>query len=103
VKVSIEKKRYDTATATEIAKWYNGADYGGGHWVEETLYLSPRDAWFLHGEGGEGSLYRKLMHGGWVRGEEIRVLSPEQVIAWCEEHQKVSVLEDHFAEVIDDG
>src|SRR3954452_13969610 len=103
MKAVIDKKRYDTTIATEIAEWYNGADYGRGYWVEETLYLTRRGGWFLHGKGGEGSLYRKPMCGGSVRGEEIRVLSPEQVIAWCEEHQKVSVLDKYFADVVEDG
>ena len=53
----IDGKRYDTETAKVVAEWANTYDRGDFHHYSEALYLTPKGAWFLHGEGNASSPY----------------------------------------------
>jgi len=103
MKAIIARKRYDTETATKVAEWWNGVYYEDFGFCKETLYLTSRQAWFLHGEGGASSSYGRFVGGGFVRGEAIRPLTPNEVRQWCEQHQKVYVLEEFFADTTEDA
>lgn len=55
----INGKRYNTDTAQEVASYQNTADRRDYHQFEETLYITPKCAFFLVGEGGPMSKYSR--------------------------------------------
>lgn len=73
----IDGQCYDTATATLVAQWDNGAFKIEAKRVDEWLYHSPEGNWFLHGRGGSATDY--------ADSEDIRPLSPKEARAWLEE------------------
>ncbi len=52
MKAIINGKRYSTETATRVVVWSNGYYENDFHHVEETLYRTPKGAYFLHWAGG---------------------------------------------------
>jgi hypothetical protein len=98
----IEGKRYDTATAEEIAS--DGYGYAGDfrHWWER-LYRTAAGGWFLVGEGGPLSRYgESVAQNEWSGGSKLIPLTAEQARAWCEEHEATAALERYFAgQVVD--
>lgn len=80
----INGKVYDTETAELVHEWSNGHYAGDFHRTEETLYRTPRGAYFLHGEGGALSPY-SVPVGNWRGGgSEIRPLTEPEALAWLE-------------------
>jgi hypothetical protein len=61
MKSIIDRKRYDTTTAEEIADWWNGCSNSDFHHCNETLYRTKNGAWFLHGIGGPLSPYAESL------------------------------------------
>jgi len=101
MKQIIHGKRYDTAIATEVASYSYGnrTDF---HGIEETLYRTPKGAWFIHGWGGAATGYAQDIGGGsFGDGEEIRVLTPDQAMDWLERHGKAEAIEKYFE--VEDG
>lgn len=104
MKAIIEGKRYDTETATELARWDSGHNPGDFHRLEETLYKTPKGSYFLHGEGGAFTQYSQPVgDNGSAGGERIVPLSESEAIDWLARHGKVDVLETDFSDHIDDA
>ena len=100
----IEGKRYDTASATLVAEARSGENCTDFAYFEETLYRTPSGAWFLYGEGGGLSKYREaLSEHSWCGGSRITPLTPDEAMAWLEDHDETEALERHFAEAIQDA
>jgi len=101
----INRKRYDTDTATKIAFWSNGASYGDFNRCEESLYQTKGGAFFLCGEGGGLSKYACSIEGGRASGSgsEIIPLTQPEALDWCEEHDQGDAIEEHFAAEITDA
>lgn len=100
----INGRRYDTATAEEIASWENS--YGKNDYKHccETLYHTKKGAYFLHGAGGGLSSYaRPVGDGGLTWGQTIRVLSPTDAQEWLEERGLTDALERMFGDTIEDA
>jgi hypothetical protein len=102
VKRIINRKTYDTATATCVARWSNGSSTRDFQWCAEELYVTKNGAYFLHGEGGPMSAYsRSAGLNSWTRGEDIVPLTREQTINWLERTENTGVLETEFPDAIE--
>lgn len=99
MKKIINGKKYDTATATEVAFACNGlSSRDFGHW-SETLYRKKTGELFLYGEGGPASKYAERCPDGWYGGEEIFPLGEEAAKKWAEKHLGGDEYETIFGEV----
>lgn len=105
MKAIIDGKRYDTETETahEVATWANqlgGSDFG--HCCE-VLYRTKAGRWFLRGEGGPRTQWKRRCGDMWGSGEGIKPLAEDEAQEWLEAHGKTAALEEHFSDVIEDA
>lgn len=105
MKAVINRKRYDTETATEIASWSNGAHGGDFNRCEEALYVTKAGNYFLRGSGGAMSKYSQSYEGGRSRGggSAIIPMTRDEAIAWLEEKGEAAAIEKHFADAVTDA
>lgn len=99
----INGKRYNTETATEIAKYWNGLSTSDFRNVSEALYMSKKGSFFLCGSGGPMSKYSQPcgdMTGG---GSDIIPLTKDEAYQWCERCASADVIEQYFSDMIDDA
>lgn len=91
---------YDTDLSTEIGTADPGAP-GTFHACSETLYRTPNGRYFLEGEGGPMSRWRKpAFEGGWTGGRGMRVLSEQDALRWAEQHLSAGDIEAHFGRLL---
>ena len=79
MKSVINGKTYNTETAKKICSLpccYDSSDF----WHHRTdLYVTPRGAFFLAGEGGPRSMWAVVEgHNSWSSGSGIKLLSSEE-------------------------
>lgn len=104
MKAIINRKVYDTEKAQEVAHYSSPDNPGDFRSYEETLYLTPKGAWFLVGEGGPMTKYaRPAVGGGTCGGSGMNVLTSEEALQWLEDHQKISEIEEYFGTEIEEG
>lgn len=93
----INGRVYDTDKAEEIgeASYGNSGDF---HSWEETLYKTPKGAYFVAGSGGARSKYsRQISQNTWSGGDGMEVLSSAEALEWCEKHRiDADVISTHF-------
>ena len=100
----IDGKRYSTDTATKVASWQNSYGYSDFHHMEEDLYITPKGAWFLVGEGGALSKYAQSCgNNSTCGGVEWTALSVDEAFEWLQQHHKTEELETYFADRIQDA
>lgn len=104
----IEGKRYDTETAQLIGESDNlgqGVDSISdfGYW-EAGLYRTKNGRYFLAGEGGAASMFSQPVgQNSWGGGSGIKPLDKDQALEWAERHLKPEVVEQWFADEIEDA
>lgn len=98
----INRKIYDTNTATEIAEASSGR-YGDFDYCKETLYLSPKGQYFLHGTGGAASKYAVQGNGFATGSQDLKILDKDEALAWLEKINAVEAIEKHFGGEIEEG
>jgi len=103
MKKIINRKTYNTDTARELGSWTHSypsdLDY-----ISETLCLTPRGAYFLHGEGGPRSRYaRRIAQNSWAGGERIIPMTADEAREWAEKHLTADQYERIFGETEDAG
>ncbi len=105
MKSIINGKRYDTDTAIEIGYSSSGHRHDDFKWWEATLYKTPRAGrFFLDGKGGPMTLFKKSHpDGGWGYGGGIIPLTDADALAWAEQELGAEVVEEHFADAIEDA
>ena len=94
MKKIINRKLYDTATATEIGRDGNGYGANDFNCVLETLYRKRTGEYFLHGEGGARSRYASREGNMWGWGQQIIPLTYDEAQDWAEKH----LTADEYAE-----
>lgn len=100
----INKKRYDTETATLVAKWHNGLPWSDFSALRAELYQTKSGSWFLYLDGGPLTECRVQTGSNcWSGSPKIRSLTPEQAYQWLEEHNKDEALEKYFATIIQEA
>jgi len=99
MKKVINGKVYNTETATQIANWDNGIYGSDFHACEETLYVTSKGAYFVHGDGGPATRWaRPVGSNGRCGGSGIEVLSQREALQWCENHAvDADVISEHFS------
>jgi hypothetical protein len=106
VKAIINRKRYDTDApfTTLVASWNSGHNYGDFCRVDESLYRTGKGSWFILGEGGPATVYRRPSgSSGWVGSRKIRPLTPDEACDWLEEHNWPEEIEVWFGAEIGDA
>lgn len=100
----IDGKRYNTQTATRVANWDNERSLSDAHHVDETLYVTSKNNWFLHGTGGALSQWAESREGNTtVSGEGIRPITTEEAREWLENKDCFDELEQYFSDSIEDA
>jgi hypothetical protein len=103
MKKIINRRAYDTDTATEIGYWENMPDIRNFQHESETLYRKKNGEYFLHGEGGPASRYAEPAGANtWTGGARIMPLTYEEAEKWAEEHLEADEYEREFGEVSED-
>lgn len=103
MKKIIDKKRYNTETAELIAEWSNNYYSNDFKYCEESLYLTKKGTYFIHGSGGPMTKYAVSYGNSSSGGETIILVSKEESIEWCEQRQLHDTLEKHFTCEIEEG
>lgn len=100
MKQVIDGKVYNTETAEKIAGWSNDYTPSDFNYCEEALYRTKKGAWFLYGEGGARSKYSGNRS---TYGHRITALTAEKARQWLEENQEIDLLEEHFADYLQEA
>jgi hypothetical protein len=100
----IEGKTYNTETATLIGEASYGYSGDFNAW-DETLYRTPKGAFFLVGSGGARTRWReRVSQNTWCGGEGMQALSAAEALEWCELHDvDVDVISAHFGDLIEEA
>ena len=106
MKKIINRKMYNTETATMLGQYWNGIGSSDFRTLTETLYKTKKGEYFLHGSGGPLSKYSEPCgSNGMCGSEDIIVLTKDQAIDWAEENEVVELFEENgeFADVIEEA
>lgn len=103
MKAVINKKRYDTDTAIQVASYDSGHSSSDFDSVSEILCLTKNGSWFIAGEGGARTSYASYSGTSQGYGEAIIVLTPEDALAWLEQHNEPDAIEKYFKDTIEDA
>ena len=97
MKKIIDGITYNTATATELGRRFEGNSTDLRH-IDETLYRTNKTGvYFLHGYGGPQTDYAiKRRNNEWVGGEAIRPLTAEEAQAWGKKYLSAEEYTDAF-------
>jgi len=99
----IDGKRYNTETATCVAAWDNGLGYSDFRHCEESLYRTPKGAWFTSGAGGAMTSYSQACGDSTGGGEDIRPLTDDEALEWLERNDETTEIETYFASKLEDA
>jgi len=104
MKKVINKKVYNTETATLIADYSNNVPVNDFNHYSEELYRTKKGNYFLYGEGGPLSKYCESTGcNSWTGGETIIALTEPEAVRWCEEHDLVDALESEFSTYLEEA
>lgn len=99
MKKVINKKMYNTETATEVASYDNGYGCDDFYHVGEELYLKKTGEFFLYGHGGAMTDYGKPCGNGRSGGSSIIPMTENQAKEWVLNHCDVDTYVTLFGEV----
>ena len=102
MKKIINKKLYDTSTATCIAEYSGPARVSDFSFYRETLYRKRTGEHFIHGEGGARSRYASYEYGLMSWGEQILPLTYDTARDWAEHHMDADAYQDEFGPAAED-
>lgn len=102
MKKIINKKLYDTSTATCIAEYSGPARVSDFSFYRETLYRKRTGEYFIHGEGGARSRYASYEYGLMSWGEQILPLTYDTARDWAEHHMDADAYQDEFGPAAED-
>lgn len=103
MKQTIDRKTYDTDTATRLAEWSTSLAVNDFRHHIETLYRTAKGNYFLHAVGGPMSPYAEHAGNESRSGSAIRPLTPEEALAWCEKREMQDVIDQHFADQVEEA
>lgn len=100
MKKIINGRKYNTETAKRLAGWDNNRSYSDFSYCSEELYKKKTGEFFLYGDGGAMTKYRRNCgQNCWGGGENIVPLTELQAKQWAEEHLDCDKYEEIFGEV----
>ena len=98
----IDRKLYDTDQAEQIARYAPLTDRGDFNYLIETLYKTADGEYFLHGDGGAATKWAEKISNQRTPGEEIRLLTGEEALDWCEERAiDGEIVVDEFGHLVE--
>lgn len=103
MKKIVNRKKYDTEKAEEIASWSNSLPVTDFSHCSETLYRTENGNYFLAGRGGAESRWNEKHGGMWGAGSGIKPLSDEEAADWMERHGLYDKLEEEFPDLVEDA
>lgn len=93
----VNGKLYDTEKAEKVAWAESECGRRDFRWYDEKLYRTRNGRWFLAGEGGPLSRYRRpAPDGGWIEGDGIIPLTDDEARTWLEEHGETETILKFF-------
>jgi hypothetical protein len=96
-------KLYDCDTATKVASATNGLRENDHKHCYESIYRTKNGNWFIYGEGGGLTKYRKPVGNAYTSGRDLQPLTAEEAMSWLEQHDEIDVLEQYFNDRIKEG
>ena len=100
----IDGLRYDTNTATAVAKYESSYHADDFEYYDETLYKTAKGRYFLHGSGNALSPYAvPIGRDGHGSGQRIVPLDNGEARRWLEDKGKTEELEKEFPATIEDA
>lgn len=99
MKKIINGKKYDTETATQMGKWWNGYSRSDFCFCAETLYRKRTGEFFLFGDGGAKTRWAQADGDGLCGGEGIKPLTEAEAREWTERHMGADEYESIFGVV----
>lgn len=99
----IDGKRYNPATAEEVAHYWNGLGGSDFRNLSETLYRTKKGQFFLLGKGGAMTKYAESQGNSSWGSSRCEVLSDAEAFSWLEEHEETAALEAYFSDRIQDA
>lgn len=106
MKKTIDGKRYNTETATEIHEYSNGLGRSDFRFINETLYQTKKGVFFLHGMGGAMTHYSVCYGGMNSEGENIIPMSRTEALKWLEQfddRSASSAIDEYFSDMVEDA
>jgi len=103
MKKVINGKIYNTETADFIAQWENDYYRNDFNYCSEDLYRTKKGQYFIHGEGGALSKYSASAGNSSWGTSDITLLTEKEALEWCEEHDLIDAIEEHFSAQIEEG
>jgi hypothetical protein len=104
MKQVISRTVYDTEKAESIATHNPVKDRRDFRYLKEVLYKTDSGNYFLHGEGGPKTEYAKTNGGTTSGSEEIKPLSEDEALDWCENHTvDADVIIDEFGDKLEEA
>ena len=100
MKFIVAKKLYDTDTAKKIAEYWNGRSTSDWGYLYEVLYQKKNGEFFLHGDGGPMTKYRKECGSRTYCGSEKAIpFTLEEAKAWLEKYADANTYFELFGDV----
>jgi hypothetical protein len=102
MKQVINGKLYDTESAEQLAKYAPVKDRQDFNFLKEVLYKTEKGSYFIHGQGGPKTKYAKKKGSTTSGSSEIRPLTDEEALSWCEDKQlDGEVVASEFSDLIE--
>lgn len=77
-------------------------DRGDFNYLIETLHKTADGEYFLHGDGGAATKWAEKISNQRTPGEEIRLLTDEEALDWCEERAiDGEIVVDEFGHLVE--
>ncbi|MCK6574668.1 hypothetical protein L6V77_26645 [Myxococcota bacterium] len=99
----INRKVFDTETATMIDEWSNGFTSSDFHYVWEGLFQTKAGAFFVAWKGGPMSEYSVKKGNEFSGSRGIKLVDRDGAYQWCEDRTRFEVIERHFADLVSAG
>jgi hypothetical protein len=90
---SFDEKEYSPQSSQKLAEW----SPGGFRDEAETLYRTGKGNFFILAQFGMISRQRRPRgEGSWYGGTEIRPVTAEEALAWCQETGNYEIVDQYF-------
>ena len=99
MKAIIDGKKYNTETARRLGFWCSENGWRDFSHVEETLYRKKTGEYFIFGEGGPMSKYRKNAGTNIFSSSKFIPVTEAEAKKWAEKHLTADEYEEIFGEV----
>lgn len=94
----INGKVYNTETAEYIGSYHNGLHPNDFRYLDEELYVTKKETYFIAGKGSALTYYSRLKNGC-----GIRVITKAEALKWLEEHEMYEEIEEYFSDILEEG